>query len=130
MDIHPSGSHLLVAGYDRALCWFDLDLSTKPYKVLRYHTRAIRSVAFHPDARGGKGGERSLFATSSDDGSVQVFYGRVDEGGFESPVIVPLKILRGHGVREGLGVLQIRWVPGQPWLVSAGADGDVVVWMA
>lgn len=36
LDIHPSGDHLIVGGYDRRLCWFDLDLSSKPYKVLRY----------------------------------------------------------------------------------------------
>lgn len=35
MDIHPSGDHFIVGGYDRKLCWFDLELSDKPYKVLR-----------------------------------------------------------------------------------------------
>jgi hypothetical protein len=35
MDVHPSGDHLIVGGYDRKLCWFDLELSEKPYKVLR-----------------------------------------------------------------------------------------------
>jgi ribosome biogenesis protein ERB1 len=44
------------------------------------------------------------------------------------PLIVPLKILRGHDVKDGLGVLCMRWVPRQPWLVSAGADGSVAVW--
>lgn len=36
MDIHPSGDHLIVGGYDRKLCWFDLELSDKPYKILRW----------------------------------------------------------------------------------------------
>jgi hypothetical protein len=36
MDIHPSGDHLIVGGYDRKLCWFDLELSDKPYKILRF----------------------------------------------------------------------------------------------
>ncbi|THH33706.1 hypothetical protein EUX98_g396 [Antrodiella citrinella] len=35
MDIHPMGDHLIVGGYDRKLCWFDLELSDKPYKVMR-----------------------------------------------------------------------------------------------
>ena len=35
MDVHPLGDHLLVGGYDRKLCWFDLELSDKPYKILR-----------------------------------------------------------------------------------------------
>ncbi|KAI0080753.1 ribosome biogenesis protein ERB1 [Panus rudis PR-1116 ss-1] len=120
MDVHPLGDHLIVGGYDRKLCWFDLELSDKPYKVLRYHTRAIRSLHFHPTY--------PLFASSSDDGSIQVFHGRVYNDLMTDPLIVPLKILRGHQVKEGLGVLQIKWVPRQPWLVSAGADGNVAVW--
>lgn len=44
------------------------------------------------------------------------------------PLIVPLKILRGHDVKEGLGVLQVQWASRQPWLLSAGADGKVNVW--
>ena len=35
LDVHPSGDHFIVGGYDRKLCWFDLELSDKPYKVLR-----------------------------------------------------------------------------------------------
>ena len=35
MDVHPSGAHIIVGGYDRKLCWFDLELSDKPYKILR-----------------------------------------------------------------------------------------------
>ena len=30
-----SGDNLIVGSYDRRLCWFDMDLSTKPYKTLR-----------------------------------------------------------------------------------------------
>ncbi|KAH7930308.1 BOP1NT-domain-containing protein [Leucogyrophana mollusca] len=120
MDVHPSGDHVIVGGYDRKLCWFDLELSDKPYKILRYHTRAIRSLQFHPTY--------PLFASSSDDGSIQVFHARVYSDLMTDPLIVPLKILRGHDVREGLGVLQVKWASRQPWLVSAGADGNVLVW--
>ncbi|KAI0721845.1 ribosome biogenesis protein ERB1 [Cerioporus squamosus] len=120
MDVHPSGDHLIVGGYDRKLCWFDLELSDKPYKILRYHSRALRSVHFHPTY--------PLFASSSDDGSIQVFHARVYNDLMTNPLIVPLKILRGHEVKDGLGVFAVRWVPRQPWLVSAGADGQVSVW--
>jgi ribosome biogenesis protein ERB1 len=44
------------------------------------------------------------------------------------PLIVPLKILRGHEIRDGLGVLQVKWCTRQPLLVSAGADGNVNIW--
>ncbi|CCM02832.1 uncharacterized protein FIBRA_04944 [Fibroporia radiculosa] len=120
MDVHPSGDHLIVGGYDRKLCWFDLELSEKPYKILRYHTRALRSLHFHPTY--------PLFASCSDDGSVQIFHARVYNDLMTNPLIVPLKILRGHQVKDGLGVLQVKWCPRQPWLISAGADGEVAVW--
>jgi ribosome biogenesis protein ERB1 len=35
LSLHPSGDHLLTGSYDKRLCWFDLDLSAKPYKTLR-----------------------------------------------------------------------------------------------
>ena len=138
MSVHPSGDHIIVGGYDRKLCWFDLELSDKPYKILRsvmrpgaatccaadpscrYHTRAIRSLQFHPTY--------PLFASSSDDGTTQIFHARIYNDLMTDPLIVPLKILRGHAVRDGLGVLQVEWVRGQPWLLSAGADGKVDLW--
>ncbi len=35
MDIHPTGDHLIVGGYDKKLLWFDLELGMRPYKILR-----------------------------------------------------------------------------------------------
>lgn len=35
MAVHPQGDNVIVGTLDRRLCWFDLDLSTKPYKTLR-----------------------------------------------------------------------------------------------
>jgi ribosome biogenesis protein ERB1 len=40
-----------------------------------------------------------------------------------NPLLVPLKVLRGHGVVGGVGVLSVAFHPKQPWLVTAGADG-------
>ena len=42
-----------------------------------------------------------------------------------SPMIVPLKILHGHGVVGGLGVLSVTFHPKQPWVFTAGADGVI-----
>ena len=89
-------------------------------RLFRYHSRAIRSVQFHPTY--------PLFASSSDDGTIQVFHSRVYNDLMTDPLIVPLKILRGHTVTGGLGVLQVAWTPKNPWLVSGGADGVVNVW--
>ena len=48
MDVHPSGDHLIVGGYDRKLCWFDLELSDKPYKILRCVICSQPSYQLHP----------------------------------------------------------------------------------
>ena len=120
IDVHPTGDHLLVGSYDKKLAWFDLDLSAKPFRTLRYHSRALRGVAFHPTL--------PLFASGSDDGDIHVFHATVYDDFMLNPLIVPLKILRGHATKEGLGVLDLRWHPEKPWLISSAADGEVRLW--
>ncbi|CAM9101342.1 unnamed protein product [Phaeothamnion confervicola] len=118
LDVHPSGDHVLLGSYDRRVAWFDLDLASTPYRTLRYHAKAVRAATFH---RG-----FPLMATASDDGAVHVFHAAVYSDLLRNPLIVPLKILRGHAVAAGgLGVLALAWHPRQPWLFSAGADGSV-----
>lgn len=120
-DIHPGGDNLIVGSYDKRLLWLDLDLSTRPYKTLRYHKKAIRAVKFHQ-------GGLPLFADASDDGSLQIFHGKVVGDLMENATIVPLKVLKGHQVKRELGVLDIDWHPREPWCVSAGADGTCRLW--
>jgi ribosome biogenesis protein ERB1 len=68
-------------------------------------------------------------ATASDDGTVHVFHARVFSDFLQNPVIVPVKILRGHAVTtEGLGVLDACFHPRQPWLFTAGADKAIHLW--
>lgn len=121
LDIHPGGDNVIVGSYDKRLLWHDLDLSTRPYKTLRYHKKAIRQVKFHQ-------GGLPLFADASDDGSLQIFHGKVVGDLMENATIVPLKVLRGHQVKSELGVLDIDWHPTEPWIVSAGADGTCRLW--
>ncbi|TKX23915.1 ribosome biogenesis protein ERB1 [Elsinoe australis] len=123
IDVHAGGDNLLVGSYDRRLLWHDLDLGATPYKTLRYHEKAIRSVRYHSNS-----GQYPLFADASDDGSIQVFHGKVVNDSLENATIVPLKVLKGHKVTSDLGVLDLDWHPNQPWLVSAGADGTVRLW--
>ena len=72
---------------------------------------------------------------------MQVFWADV---GSESsvdvnPVIVPLKVLKGHRIVDSLGmrsqatlltlgVLGVEWHPRLAWLISAGADGKAILW--
>ncbi|GAA5986015.1 hypothetical protein JCM5350_005497 [Sporobolomyces pararoseus] len=120
LDIHPLGDNLIVGSYDRRLVWHDLDLSTTPYKTLRYHSRALRAVAFSPSY--------PLFLSTSDDGSIHIFHSTVYSDLLTNPLIVPLKVLKGHSVTESLGVLDAKWHPREPWVVSVGADGVGRLW--
>ncbi|SNX86792.1 related to ERB1 - Protein required for maturation of the 25S and 5.8S ribosomal RNAs [Melanopsichium pennsylvanicum] len=120
IDVHPSGDHLMVGSYDKKLAWFDLDLSNRPFKVLKYHAKAIRAVDFSK--------AWNLVADASDDGTLQLFYAKVGIDYGEALTLVPLKVLRGHRVKDGLGVLDVKWHPSQPWCFSAGADGNAVLW--
>lgn len=124
LDVHPGGDNLIVGSYDRRLLWHDLDLSTRPYKTLRYHHKAIRAVKFHRAPA-----NLPLFADASDDGTIQVFHGKVVADLMENATIVPLKVLKGHEVVAQLGVLDLDWHPREPWCVSAGADGTCRLWM-
>ncbi|KAF1798513.1 NUC169 domain-containing protein [Mucor lusitanicus] len=120
IDIHPGGDNVIIGSYDKRVCWFDLDLSSRPYKSLRYHNKAVRQVSFHK--------RYPLFASSSDDGTIQIFYGMVYNDLLQNPLIVPVKILRGHETKDGLGVLNIEFHPTQPWIFSTGSDGTFRLW--
>ncbi|KAJ2003461.1 Ribosome biogenesis protein erb1 [Coemansia thaxteri] len=120
IDVHPQGDNVIVGSYDKKLSWFDLDLSVKPYRSIRYHQQAIRQVQYSR--------KFPLFATASDDGSIQVYHGMVYQDLNQNPLIVPLKILRGHEIRSSLGVLDCLFHPIQPWLLSSGADGTIRLW--
>jgi ribosome biogenesis protein ERB1 len=115
MAIHPTGDHLIVGSEDRRVAWYDLDLSNKPYKALRHHTAGVRGAAFHK--------QYPMFASSSDDGAVHVFHGMVYADLMSNPLIVPVKILKGHKVVDSEGVLDVAFHPKQPWVFTAGADG-------
>ena len=120
MDIHPSGDHIIIGSLDRRMIWFDLDLSSTPYKTLKYHEGAIRSVSYHP--------KYPLMASSSDDGTTHIFHATVYSDLMRNPLIVPVKILSGHEInvtKKKLGVLANVFHPTQPWIFTAGADGNI-----
>jgi len=120
MAIHSHGDNVLVGTYDKRVQWFDLDLSTNPYQVLRYHTNAVRSVAYHT--------RYPLFASCGDDVNIVVSHGMVYNDLLTNPLIVPVKQLRGHTRYDDFGVMNVTWHPTQPWLLSGGADGYIKLW--
>lgn len=46
----------------------------------------------------------------------------------QNPLIVPVKILRGHEVVNEIGVMGLAFHPTQPWVFSAGADGKAFLY--
>ncbi|CAL5090070.1 unnamed protein product [Urochloa decumbens] len=60
ISIHPGGDNVIVGSKDGKLCWFDTDLSTRPYKTLKTHSKdeaasmnrevvgAMLDCKFHP----------------------------------------------------------------------------------
>lgn len=121
IDIHPRGDNLLAGSYDKRVLWHDLDLSSTPYKTLRYHEKAVRSIKFHK-------ANLPLFASASDDGTIHVFHGTVYDDLMTNPLLVPLKKLAGHKVINSIGVLDLVWHPKEAWLFSAGADNTARLW--
>ncbi|KAL0384603.1 UNVERIFIED_CONTAM: Ribosome biogenesis protein BOP1 [Sesamum radiatum] len=88
-----SGDNAIIGSKDGKLCWFDMDLSSRPYRVLRCHPKDITSVAYHRSY--------PLFASCSDDCTAYVFHGMVYSDLNQNPLIVPLEILRGHSSADG-----------------------------
>ncbi|CAN7008052.1 unnamed protein product [Brassica rapa subsp. trilocularis] len=115
MAIHPGGDNLVVGSKEGKMCWFDMDLSSKPYKILKNHPKDITNVGFHRSY--------PLFASCSEDSTAYVFHGKVYSDLNENPLIVPLEILRGHSSKGG--VLDCKFHPRQPWLFTAGGDSVI-----
>ncbi|NXH21845.1 BOP1 protein, partial [Bucco capensis] len=101
MAIHPGGDNIICGSYDSKLAWFDLDLSTRPYQLLRCWAGASQPA------------HRALAP-----GPVQIDL-------LQNPLLVPVKVLKGHTITLDLGVLDVLFHPTQPWVFSSGADGTV-----
>ena len=121
MAIHSSGDHCLIGSYDRRVVWFDLDLSSTPYKTMKYHQQAVRALAYHP--------KYPLMASAADDGSIHIFHSAVYSDLTRNPLIVPLKVLKGHKTTKKVGATAVQFHPKQPWAFSGGGDGVINCFM-
>ena len=61
----------------------------------------------------------------ADDTALHVYHGRVFADLLTNPLIVPVKVLRGHKVTDHLGIMACAFHPTLPWVFTAGADGVV-----
>jgi len=116
LAIHPKGDHLLVAGYDKRVYWYNLDLGHQPIKNMEYHKAGVQCIRFHPT--------RPLFASCSSDGTIQVFHAKVFDDLTQNPRIVPVKTLDCLRPIGTNGVNALAWHPTQAWIWGAGPSGD------
>lgn len=121
MQVHASGDHVLVGSYDRRVVWFDLDLSSTPYKTMKFHDKAVRALSYH--------NKYPLMASAADDGNIHIFHSAVYSDLTRNPLIVPLKVLKGHKTTKKVGATTLQFHPKQPWVFSGGGDGVINCFM-
>lgn len=142
MQLHSQGNNLFVGGLDNVFSWIDLELSNKPWRTLKNHTSAIRSLAVH--------NRYPLLATVSDDATAIVYHAKVSNDYLHDNELIPVKRLFGHKYKsqktlnetkkneneksanneymcsaDQLAILSAIFHPTQAWLFTAGADGQI-----
>uniref|UniRef100_A0A0N5BT65 Ribosome biogenesis protein BOP1 homolog n=1 Tax=Strongyloides papillosus TaxID=174720 RepID=A0A0N5BT65_STREA len=117
--IEPFGNNLFVGGLDCKFSWLDMQLSRRPWKMVRHHKGAIRGIAYHR--------YYPLLATVSDDSFAFVYHANAPDDLMTQNELIPVKKLHGHKTGESLTILNCVFHPIQPWLITAGADGQIGV---
>lgn len=114
--IHPKGDNVIISSLDPRVQWFDLDMSDKPYKVMRYHRRAVRCVDFHR--------KFPLFASCSDDGSIVICHGMVYDDLSQNALIVPVKVLKARDDKQikHLEFSRCLFHPNRPWIFAINSN--------
>uniref|UniRef100_A0A0N4Z2B7 Ribosome biogenesis protein BOP1 homolog n=1 Tax=Parastrongyloides trichosuri TaxID=131310 RepID=A0A0N4Z2B7_PARTI len=117
--IEPFGNNLFVGGLDCRFAWLDMQLSRRPWKMVRHHKGAIRGIAYHR--------YYPLLATVSDDSFAFVYHANAPDDLMAQNELIPVKKLHGHKTDGNLTMLCCTFHPIQPWLITAGADGQIGV---
>lgn len=115
---HPRSADNILTAVGEKLSWFDCDLSPSPYKTLHTHTHNITAISIHR--------QHPLFATVSDDGTVQAFHGKVYDELDRTALIVPVRVMREL---EGRQVKAAVFHPHQAWLYTGDSSGAISVFV-
>lgn len=116
--MHSGGDNLVIGAGDGRVFWFDLDLSSEPYRALQPSSgflESIRGVAMHP--------RLPLFVSVSAS-HVQVLHGGVSDDLNVNALIVPLKRL--EEMADGSCVA---FHPIQPWIFVGDARGNITLFV-
>ena len=127
ISIHKNGNDLIAGDKSGKVAWFQLELSSKPFKLMDYHQDKIKAVEFNNNF--------PLFLSCSRNGKLVVYYGKVNEEELIDPLIVPLKVLKinsnekdeNNNSKNKLFTCAC-FHPKQIWIFSGGEDGKIRMW--
>jgi ribosome biogenesis protein ERB1 len=125
ISIHKNGNDLIAGDKSGKVAWFQLELSSKPFKLMDYHQDKIKSVEFNNNF--------PLFLSCSRNGKLVVYYGKVNDEELVDPLIVPLKVLKVNNNSENNKGNNNMFTcacfhPNQIWIFSGGEDGKIRMW--
>ena len=126
ISIHKNGNDLIAGDKSGKVAWFQLELSSKPFKLMDYHQDKIKSVEFNNSF--------PLFLSCSRNGKLVVYYGKVNEEELVDPLIDPLKVLKintndTESNNKGNKLFTCAcFHPNQIWIFSGGEDGKIRMW--
>ena len=125
ISLHKNGNDLIAGDKSGKVAWFQLELSSKPFKLMDYHQDKIKSVEFNNNF--------PLFLSCSRNGKLVVYYGKVNEEELVDPLIVPLKVLKiGNNDKNEKNKNKLFtcacFHPKQIWIFSGGEDGKIRMW--
>uniref|UniRef100_A0AC35TZ47 Ribosome biogenesis protein BOP1 homolog n=1 Tax=Rhabditophanes sp. KR3021 TaxID=114890 RepID=A0AC35TZ47_9BILA len=118
LAIEPFGNNIFVGGLDCRFAWLDMQLSRRPWKLVKHHKGAIRGIAYHKSY--------PLLATVSDDCNAFIYHANAPDDLMSENELIPVKKLGGHKVEGSkLSILGATFHSKEPWLFTCGADGKI-----
>ena len=120
ISIHKNGLDLIAGDKSGKIAWFQLEMSTKPFKLMNYEQDKIKSIEYNQDY--------PLFMSCSRNGKLLVYHGKVYDDGLTDPLIVPLKVLKTNNTVGSNQFTCACFHPTQIWIFSGGEDGKIRLW--
>jgi ribosome biogenesis protein ERB1 len=120
ISLHKNGNDLIAGDKSGKVAWFQLELSSKPYKLMDYHQDKIKAIDFNNNY--------PLFLSCSRNGKLLVYYGKVNDEELIDPLIVPLKVLKTNNTNGKNLFTCACFHPKQIWIFSGGEDGKIRLW--
>jgi ribosome biogenesis protein ERB1 len=117
LALHTDGDNFVVGSGDGRVFWFDIDLSSDPYKALQPHStkESVKNVSMHA--------KFPLFASVSSS-NIQVFHGQVFSDLNMNALIVPVKKIPLEVSGQSLS-----FHPKQPWLFVGDQGGTITLYV-